>query len=116
MDDEVARYRCDPCGFTSGVLVNGHDARGLGIGDRAALSIVACPRCGRRDGGNVAWLALLVGVTAMAGMGGGVVLAMEEAGHLRALGVLAFAFGCAIVALALRRFRGTRRAVKFLPY
>lgn len=116
MDREVARYRCDPCGFSSGVLVNGHDTSALGLGDRAALSMVACPRCGRRNGSNVAWLALLASVPASAGLAGGVFLVIEEASHVRALGVMAFAFGCLIVAVALQRFRGARRAVKFLPY
>lgn len=116
MDRDVARYRCDPCGFSSGVIVNGRDTSALGIGDRTALSLVACPRCGRRNGSNVAWLGLLASVPAFGGIAGGAALAVEDASHVRALGVAAFAVGCLIVALALRRFRGARRSVKFLPY
>jgi hypothetical protein len=96
--------------------VNGHDTSALGIGDRTALSLVACPRCGRRNGSNVAWLAVLASVPALAGIAGGALLAAEDASHVRALGVLAVAVGCMIFALALQRFRGARRAVKFLPY
>jgi predicted RNA-binding Zn-ribbon protein involved in translation (DUF1610 family) len=116
MEREVARYRCDPCGFSSGVIVNGHDTSALRVGDRASLSLVACPRCGRRNGSNVAWLAFLASVPASAGIAGGALLAIEDASHVRALGVVAFAVGCLIVAVALQRFRGARRAVKFLPY
>lgn len=116
LEPEAARYRCDPCGFSSGVIVNGRDTSALGVGDRAALSLVACPRCGRRNGSNVAWLGFVASVPALAGIAGGALLVIEEATHVRALGVATFAFGCLIVAVALQRFRGARRAVKFLPY
>ena len=116
MDRDVTRYRCDPCGFSSGVIVNGRDGHGLGLGDRAALSLVACPRCGRRNGASVAWLCFVAAVPALGAIGAGGFLSIEDASHLRALGVVVVAVGFAIVALAARRFRGARRAVKFLPY
>lgn len=110
------RFRCDPCGFSSGVVVNGRDAPALGLAERTSLSIVACPRCGRRNAANVAWFVSLTGLGALALALAGSWLVQEERQLHRVLGVLAAAIVPALLVVAARRFRGTRRAVRFLPY
>jgi hypothetical protein len=109
------RFRCDPCGFSAGVVVNGRDDE-LGLGERTSLSLVACPRCGRRNGGNVAWFFVLtlVGVAGL-GVAAGV-LVQEERTLERGLALLAVAVAAVVSVIAARRFLGARRAVRFLPY
>ncbi len=117
IDRNGVRYRCEPCGFSSGVVVNGRQRLPeLDLGDRASLSLVRCPRCGRRNPSNVFRLggsvaALSVGLAAV-----GATIVFEEAVHLRALGALALVAAMGLCVGFLRWFSGARRAVRFLPY